>query len=92
MKHTEVFSDEAYENAFCDDQFIRESWINISDSLFTVEKTKSLYAKWKARLAECVVGIPMVPHHIEASIHQTSVMRLKSVPVFRNHKETQYKP
>ncbi|KAK8886223.1 hypothetical protein M9Y10_041682 [Tritrichomonas musculus] len=92
MKHTEVFSDEAYENAFCDDQFIRESWINISDSLFTVEKTKSLYAEWKARLAECVMGIPMVPHHIEASIHQTSVRRLKSVPVFRNHKETQYKP
>lgn len=92
MKHTEVFSDEAYETAFCDDQFIRESWINISDSLFTVEKTKSLYAEWKARLAECVMGIPMVPHHIEVSIHQTSVRRLKSVPVFRNHKETQYKP
>lgn len=91
MKHTEIFSDESIEQPLCDDQHIRENWIRISDSEFTTKISKALYSEWKARLAQTIMGIPMVSGHIDSSLHINSTHRLTSINVFRNHRETIYK-
>lgn len=91
MKHTEIFSEESIEQPLCDDQHIRENWIRISDSEFTTKISKALYSEWKARLAQTIMGIPMVSGHIDSSLHINRTHRLTSVKVYRNHRETLYK-
>lgn len=91
LRHID-FSEQDMEDLFdCDEQKIQEKWSFISDNEFTNKISKKLYCEWKARMAQCVQGIPLVSGHIKIDRFEKDAKRLTTVPVFRNHKETSYK-
>ena len=90
FKHVELFDKESSE-ATCDEELIRERWKMISDQEFTNKITKSLYCEWKARMADCVMGIPLISGHINIDRFLNDAKRLTSAPVYRSYNETKYK-
>ena len=90
-KHLEYSEEELEVQPHCDVQMIHEKWTQVSDECFTNKITKQLYCEWKARMAQCVEGIPLVSGHIKIDRFINESKRLTTVPVFRNHKETIYK-
>ena len=57
---------------------------------FNDEIANSLYAEWKARMALCIQGIPLVSGHIKINGFEKDAERLLSVKVFRHYREVDY--
>lgn len=91
FKHVDSPQDNFDDPLKCDEQIIHEKWAAISDKDFTTKTTKKLYCQWKAHLAQCVQGLPLVSGHINASQYEKDAKRFKTIKVYRNHKETIYK-
>lgn len=69
---------------------IRETWEKISTQKFDDSISNSLYAEWKAPMAKCVDGLPLVSGHINANEYEKDAQRLLNVKVFRHYKEVNY--
>lgn len=91
LRHIDFFEQDMEDLFDSDEQKIQEKWSLISDNEFTNKISKKLYCEWKARMAQCVQGIPLVSGHIKIDRFEKDAKRLTTVPVFKNHKETSYK-
>lgn len=92
LAHFEYYSDESdQQEPSCDEKRIRETWEKISTQKFDDKISNSLYAEWKARMASCVEGSPLVSGHINTDAYENDAKRLLYVKVFRHYKEVEYK-
>lgn len=90
LAHLEFYSDTCSNEPTCDEMEIRETWERISTLKFNDEIANSLYAEWKARMALCIQGIPLVSGHIKINGFEKDAERLLSVKVFRHYREVDY--
>ena len=74
----------------CDEISIKETWTKISNTKFNDKILNTLYAEWRARMAKCVEGIPLVSGHIKINGFENDADRLLNVKVFRHYKEVIY--
>lgn len=88
LGHCEFYS--FNERPIYDEIAIKETWTNISNMKFNDKKANTLYAEWKARMARCVEGIPLVSGHISIDGFENDADRLLNVNVFRHYKEVIY--
>ena len=75
----------------CEEKTIHDKWETISNTVFTTKISKNLYCEWKARLAQCVKGLPLVSGLIKIDDFLGDAKRLTTIKVFRDHKNTNYK-
>ena len=91
LAHLEYYSDDwDQQEPSCDEKIIRETWEKISTQKFDDSISNSLYAEWKARMAKCVEGVPLVSGHIDTEEYKKDAHRLLNVKVFRHYKEVKY--
>ena len=60
---------------------IMQNWENISNELFTVEETHSLYYEWKLRMKHCLKGEPIISGHISEDDFKVNLDHLTNVTI-----------